>query len=572
MDIFVLKALSEALRQRLCGAVVSKVFQMGPDDLILRLWRQRDYRVLLSTAPQWPRLHLTATRFRNPPQPPRFAAFLRAHLTHVRLSDLVVRPYDRVVSFYWAPPGETTPTLQLIHTLQGAQANVVLVNAEDVILDALKYVPSETASRRPILPGQPYTPLAPPAQRCLLSEVTVERLQDLHAQGALHAQGLQRLLVGFSPLLAAEVCHRSHGEPQRCWAILQELRQHYDAGTLSLFLCTMPDGAQHLSALPLAHCAATITPYAQAEEAVMAWCEPYLETETRNHLRRTVHKTVQQRLHKLQHKMANLTQDAQTLERYIPYQRYGTLLVTQRVPRGATSVTVVDYYSPEQALLTIPLDPRCSLQDNAQVYFKKYRKAQYGLTKVQTLLTQCAAEVQYLEGIACQILQADDNETLETIASELGTAVSQPGLPRRPASSIPTALPYRTFVLSDGTTAYCGKHNQGNDLLLRQVAAPEDVWLHAHQHAGAHVVLKVPTGQEVVQATLLQAAALAAFYSKGKSAPVVEVMYTRAKDVRKFRGARPGQVRVTAYRTVAVAPQPPDMAENQGILHPQTRG
>src|SRR6266849_9871286 len=124
MDIFVLKALVDELRQRLCGAVVSKVFQMSPDDLLLRLWRHQDLRLLLSTQTAEPRLHLTTARFRNPPQPLRFAAFLRAHLTQVRLCDITVQPYERVVSFGWERPGEPVPALRLLHTLQGQQANI----------------------------------------------------------------------------------------------------------------------------------------------------------------------------------------------------------------------------------------------------------------------------------------------------------------------------------------------------------------------------------------------------------------------------------------------------------------
>jgi len=275
------------------------------------------------------------------------------------------------------------------------------------------------------------------------------------------------------------------------------------------------------------------------------------------HSRNTVHKAVQQRLQKLRHKMNNLAQDRHKLEGYLPYQHYGTLLVAQRLPRGATSATVVDYYSPDQAQVTIPLDPRLSLHDNAQAYSKKYRKAQHGLAKVQELLTQCAEEEHYLESVEQQIVQAEDWETLEAVASELGVSSPQPTAQRRAAVLAPTALPYRTFVLRDGSTIYCGKHNQGNDMLLRQVASPEDLWLHAYQQAGAHVVLKVRPHQEVALQTLLQAAALAAFYSKGKEAASVAVMYTRAKYVRKFRGARPGQVQVTEYRTVEVAPQLP---------------
>jgi predicted ribosome quality control (RQC) complex YloA/Tae2 family protein len=116
-------------------------------------------------------------------------------------------------------------------------------------------------------------------------------------------------------------------------------------------------------------------------------------------------------------------------------------------------------------------------------------------------------------------------------------------------------------VSSDGFTLYCGKSNQGNDALLRLLAAPEDLWLHAHGQAGAHVLIKVPPQQEVPHRTLTEAAALAAYYSKGRHSTAVEVLYTPTKYVRKFRGARPGQVQVTEYRTLEVAPRLPDTVQ-----------
>jgi len=548
--------------------VVSKVFQMSPEDLLLRLWRHEDLRLLLSIQAAGPRLHLTTARFRNPPHPPRFAALLRAHLTQVRLCDITVQPYDRVVSLCWARPGAAEPVLRLVHELQGQQANIFLLDAHDVILGALKHVPTEGTRRAPILPGQPYHPVPLPPQRCRVSDLTVAAFEHLQQQGTFDAVHVQRLVVGLSPVLATELVHRSQGEPQRCWELLQELRQHYEQGTLVLSLCTTPQGTRYLSALPLTYCPGTSESFANAQDAVAALYGPDIGTTALAHLRHTVQKTVRQRLQKVRHKMANLAQDRGKLEGYLPYQHYGTLLVAQRVPRGATSVTVVDYYSPDQATVTIPLDPRLSLHDNAQTYFNRYRKAKHGLGKVQELLAQCAEEERYLEGVEQQMAQAEEWETLEAVALELstspsrGASSSQPVTPHRVALPTSTALPYRTFVLRDGSTLYCGKHNQGNDVLLRQVATPEDLWLHAYQQAGAHVVLKVRPGHEVPHQTLLQAAAVAAFYSKGKDAASVAVMYTPAKYVRKFRGARPGQVQVTEYRTVEVAPQPPESAQS----------
>ena len=119
MDIFVLKVLVDDLRRQLLGATVSKVFQMSPDSILLRLWRGRDLRVFLSTHTTLQRLHLTAQRFANPPRPPRFAAFLRAHLHQTRLHDITVQPYDRVIHLTWERAGVDGPVSTLIHELLG---------------------------------------------------------------------------------------------------------------------------------------------------------------------------------------------------------------------------------------------------------------------------------------------------------------------------------------------------------------------------------------------------------------------------------------------------------------------
>jgi predicted ribosome quality control (RQC) complex YloA/Tae2 family protein len=455
--------------------------------------------------------------------------------------------------------------LTLIHELQGAQANVVLVNAAGVIVDALKRTPATTAVDRAMLPGQMYRPRSIPPQRLLVSAVTLAHLQALHQQGQWHTAGLQRLVMGLTPLLAAELLYRSQGDPQQCWELLHRLRQHYEAQTLSLSVCTTPDGSRHLTVLPLTHLPGTCETFAQAQDAVAAVYQPALVSASLAQARSSVQKTVNQRLRKLRKKIDNLRRDQQKLESYVPYQHYGTLLLSQQVPRGATQASVVDYYHPEQPTISIPLDPRLSVRDNAQAYFKKYRKARGGLTTVQGFLTQCSDEERYLERLAQQVVDAEEWQTLEAIAAELGASQAE-AIPRRGEVARPkpaVVLPYRTFISRDGYILYCGKSNQGNEALLRQVAAPEDLWLHAHQHAGAHVVVKVQPHAEVPPHTLRDAAALAAFYSKGKNAATVEVLYTQVKHVRKFRGARPGQVQVRSYRTLEVAPQLPVAWEPQ---------
>ena len=342
---------------------------------------------------------------------------------------------------------------------------------------------------------------------------------------------------------------------------MDALRRDYDNRTLPLFRCTAPDGQQHVSVLPLSHAGYRAEPLADAQAAMAAISQPALVSTALEAARSGVRKTLRRRLQRLGRKVEHLSRDQEKLKSYEPYQRYGTLLLAQRLPRGSTCATVTDYYSARQETIRIPLDPRLSINENAQAYFKKYRKTKTGLSKIGTLLQECAAEERYLEGLAHQVTEAEDWSTLEAIAAEIGdnrqAAPARPAIRPRPVA----APPYRTFALPGGYTLYCGKSNHGNDMLVRQVAAPDDLWFHAHGHAGAHVVLKAPGGTIVSDETLRAAAALAAYYSKGKNAAAVEVVYTAVRHVRKFRGARPGQVQVTTFRTLEVAPALPAAPE-----------
>ena len=567
MDIFTLKALVDDLQPQLAGAVVSKIFQMSSEDLLLRLWRHQDLRLLLSVHPRLARLHLTTTRFENPQRPPRFAAYLRAHLQSTRLRSIDVKPYDRIVSITWERRDQSP--LILKHELLGPQSNVIITDANGIILEALKRVTPVAAHHRSILPGQPYQPPAQPAHRRLLSSLIPEDLEQLHQQGQFDTAHLQRLVVGLSPLLATEIVYRSQNNPDLSWALLQQLRQDYDHSALSLYLCTLPDHTQYLSPLTLTHTDGQTDACESAQEGVAALYNPVMDSALVETTRQNMQKQMRQQQRKLRKKIANLQGDQHKLHQYLDYQRYGTLLMGQSVPRGATQTTVVDYYSPDQSPLTISLDSRLSAQENAEAYFKKYRKAKSGLDKVQTLLTQCTIENEYLETLSQHIDQAEDWTTLQTLEGELKTSQSNPRSqknrkksrpPTRP-KSLPT-LPYHTFLTQDGCTLYCGKSSQGNEVLLRQVAQPNDLWFHAHRHAGAHVLLKVPHHQTLPQQTLVEAAAVAAFYSKGKEAVAVEVIYTQAQHVRKFRGARPGQVNVTTYHTLEVSPGLPTTSVN----------
>ena len=557
MDIFILKALVNHLQQQLSGAVISKVFQMSADDLLLRLWRQQDQRLLLSTHAKSARLHLTSLRFENPPSPPRFAAYLRSQLQRARIRHIAVQPYERIVHFTWERRDAAPVTL--IHELLGPQSNLLLVDAEGTILELLKRVAPDDGHRRTLLPGHPYQAPQRPAHRRSLSDLALSDLLELARDNAFNAQRFQQLVIGLDSLVTTELIRRSQGDPVACWTELQTLRQHYEQSTLSIYLCTFADGTRHVSALPLTYTASRVELYEDVQEALAIVYDPYMHTTWLKAAQQHTLKQINQQLRRLRKKRQNIQRDHEKLQSYLNCQHYGTLLMGQNAPRGASQIDVIDYYHPEQPQLTIPLDPKQSTKENAQAYFKKYRKAKSSLAKVQSLLDQCADDVQDLETMAQQVEWAETWSDVQLIAAKQpalqSDAQRRASTPAQPKT--PPAQPYRTFTIHDGATLYCGKNHRGNDALLRQVAHPQDLWFHAHGHAGAHVLLKVHPQQAVPQQTLVEAASIAAYYSKAKSSTAVEVIYTQARNVRKFRGARPGQVQVTTYQTLEVTPQPP---------------
>ena len=563
MDIFLLKAFVDELACRLPGSRISKVFQLSPEDLLLRLWSGRPQQLLLSIHPTGQRLVLNRDRFEAPPRPPRFAALLRARLRKARLQTVAVQPYERVVTIAWQQAGGAAPALRLIHELQGSQANVLLVDDQGIIVDALKHHPGATEQSRSVLPGAPYVPRSVPPHKVLLSAVAVDHLAHLQEKNEWTAGGLNRLVVGLSPLLAAELVHRYPDDVEACWKQLDALRRDYDQATLPLFDCTAPDGRRHVSVLPLSHAGYVAQPLADAAAAMMAMSEPVLASTALEEVRAGLHRKLRRQLQKLGRKTEHLTRDRERLQSYEPYQRYGTLLLAQRLPRGSKSATVTDYYSTQQETIDIPLDSRLSIQENAQAYFKKHRKTKTGTAKIDSLLQECGTEEQYLDGLVYQVDTAEDWHTLRAIESELGDSGRPGASPARPSirPRTPVALPYREFALPGGYTLFSGKSNHGNDALVRQVANPDDLWFHAHGLAGSHVLLKGPDQPEVPNDVLRAAAALAAFYSKGRDAAGVEVIYAAARHVRKFRGARPGQVRVKHFRTLEVEPALPEIHE-----------
>lgn len=547
MDILTLNAVVPELAAELAGAAVSKLHQVGPHDLVLRLWTGRaNRRLLISAQPRASRLHLTEQVWPNPPAPPRFCQLLRARAR--RLLAIRQLPGERIVELEFS--GEEGERSVLVAELLGPRANLLLLDAAGTIVDLLL---RERGAERGLSPGFPYLP--PPApERIDLAQ----GLPEVPPAGDFAAWLLQAV-TPMTPLAAADVAAAAAAGVPRAQALAhfrdRLLTREFRPGI------AVYRGKPQLVVLPPEFLEPVAwTPCASVSAAADAF---YGERPGEDlfgggkaELRRLVGKALA-RLDKRLIQIAAEETKAQGAERQ---RELGDLLLANlhKLRRGLESITLEDWYAAPPAPVTIELDPALSPQQNAERYFQRQRKGKRALAHIARRRAETAAEREWLDGVALALDEADDPGEIEALREELAAAGirlpgQKTGRPQRKSSGPPTL---RRAVTPGGYQLFWGKNNRSNDHVSRQLTTGRDLWFHAQGLPGCHLVLKrgERTG-EIPETDVLFAAALAAGYSRGKDAPRVEVIVAAGSQVRKPAGARPGLVTVGHFRSVRVAPR-----------------
>jgi predicted ribosome quality control (RQC) complex YloA/Tae2 family protein len=275
-------------------------------------------------------------------------------------------------------------------------------------------------------------------------------------------------------------------------------------------------------------------------------------------------KRLRRLLHKLEAELDSLP-DATEL------RRRGEILKVNlgRIPRRSDSVTLPDWSSGSEELVTIPLDPRLGARGNCEHLFKLAKKADRARPRVEARLAECRERITATQEILARAAEATDPEALEGLAEEArarhlirsragGALEGAHAGQREGAGGSGPRLPYRIFISKDGVEILVGRTAADNDVLTFQVARGNDYWFHVADHPGSHVVVR--GDRELPHETLLDAATLAAHYSRGGRGGACDVSWTRRKWVKKFKGARAGQVLLAERKTIRVRPDPERLA------------
>ena len=623
-DVVTMAAVAAEVKG-LAGARVARVDQPLPLSVVIGLFAGGSgagggaRRLLLCAHAGLARVHFTAARYENPARPPAFCQLLRSRLDGARLVAVEQQPLERGLMLTFDAPISSGGGRFTLHVeVMGRHSNIILVDVDGRVVDAIKRVGVEKSRPRQVLPGLAYAP-PPPRPSLLNLPATPEDLDaalgraatlqptsrragmrhggtppgDAGAAGAGAMALLQVALPWLGPVWTRETAARAGlgadaagaadtadaagtarptlnaEDYRRLAAALDQLWSALAAGEFAPRTYHDRDGAAAaFSALPLTHLAHLAERPAASMSAALDLF--YTAREAREDLaqgRAALAGLVAGHVKRLERKLALQLEAARETHHADELRHLGELLTAglYTVPDGAEEALVPDFTQPDAPPVRIPLDPRLPAAATAQRLFAEYRRARRTGEAASREAERSRSELAYLESVVAAVEAARSPADLAEVRAELVDGGYAGGRPRRehgrpgatrPAPVVQPQKPLR-LQSSDGLTILVGRNNRQNDYLTLRLAAPDDIWLHVKDAPGAHVVLRVPPRQEAPDAALLEAAQVAAYFSRVRQSSTVGVDYTRRRHVRKPRGAKPGMVIYDHHHTLMVAPALP---------------
>ncbi len=567
LDGIFLHNLIEELNIQLEGTRVEKVFQPARDEIVLLLRRAGFAgRLIISAAPKSARLHLTENAPENPPQAPMFCMLLRKHLGGAKLLGISQPGFERVAKLSFESRNEMGDTVypQVYVELITGSPNIIFTDSEGIIVDSVRRSDIEKNTRM-VQPGARYT-LPKSQDKLSFKETDVAagfKKLGLFANRPIH-EAILNTFDGVSPLVAREIAFAAEAdldatvgsttEKKLRWA-LERLWGYGNSG--EPYILYRKGSPYDFSYMPINQYGAEVT--CKKVESFSKLLDIFYINRGREERMRQQSQDILKLLTNLSsrvaRKLAARRSDLKKCADREKYRIYGELIKANiyAINRGDNVARVVNYYSDNGEEISIPLNVALSPADNAQKYFKDYKKYCVAEKTLQDLISDSEQEARYIDSVFDALSRAETAADLSAIRDELAMS----GYIKRPANlkknKGAVSKPLR-FVSTDGFTILVGKNNLQNDELTLKTASKNDMWFHTKNIHGSHAILFLE-GKEPTETAITEAAGLAAYFSKARESSSVPVDYTLVKNVKKPTGARPGMVIYTTNQTVFVTPQ-----------------
>lgn len=570
--------LAKELNDTLAGGRIQKVAQPEKDEIILTIKQYDIYKLFLSADASLPLVYLTESTKPNPLTAPNFCMLLRKHFNSARIISITQPGLERSLDIkieHLDELGDLT-VKHLIIEIMGKHSNIILCDENYVIVDSIKHISGFVSSVREVLPGRNYF-IPQTVEKANPLTLTQEELKQfvLDKPQPL-SKALYTGLTGISPVMAEELCHRaglssdmpantlSEDFGVHLFKLLERFTESIKEGIFTPCIVFQDDAPVEFSAVPLS-CyeehpkeGMEIKKYS----SISAVLEDYYAKKNQitrirqksADLRRIVNTAIEREAKKYDLQ----TKQLKDTEKRENYKVYGELITAYGygVEPGSKSMQALNYYTNEE--ITIPLDETLTPMENAKKYFEKYNKLKRTHEALSVYIKETKEALDYMETVRLSLDLALTEDDLNAIKEEL----IESGYLRRHIDKSTKKKPQKVklkntplhYLSSDGFHLYVGKNNLQNDELTFQFATGGDWWFHAKGVPGSHVILK--TGgvatEDLPDRVFEEAAALAAYYSKGRDGEKVEIDYIEKKHVKKPAGGKPGfVVYYTNYSMIA---------------------
>lgn len=542
------------------GTRVDRVFQPNRDELIL-VFRgfSAAYKLLISARANSARVNLTTIPVENPQQPPMLCMLLRKKLQGAKLLEITQPDLERALMLKFDSVNELGDHVELTLAVEimGRYSNIILVDENGKIIDALKRVDAEMSSERLVLPGLLYR-LPPPQDKLSMLTCTVEEIMariDALPRDMELSKALMSVLQGISPIIAREV-ENSAGLGHEVYVKSMTPPQRRRT---EMYVTTLMETAKNVSGTPHIVIDPQNKPKDFAFMDIRQYGSAMTVSEKKSFSECSTRSTPSAtRLKRMPREKSGSSASACESRRpFEPQDRdqqaelsaapsathwriKGDLLSANMyaIQKGETSVKLENFYDENLAELEIALDPALTPQQNAQKYYKNYRKAKTAEEKLTEQIGLAQTELTYIDSVFESLALAENERDLNEIRAELaeqGYVRRRAGKKNQKQPALSAPLKFKT---SDGFTVLVGRNNRQNDKLTMKDANNNDIWFHTKNIPGSHTVL-VTDGKAPTETAMEEAAVLAAQHSRAKDSAQVPVDYTRSAMFQSRRAQSP---------------------------------
>ena len=565
LDAITLALLAKELDSELQGARIDKIHQPSKDEVVMHM-RKRDgnIKLLISARSGSARVCLTNESFENPQTPPSFCMLMRKYFAGAKFVAANSIKGERIIMLAFTATSEMGDTVQLdlAVELMGRYANIVAINQDGKVIDAMKRVDADASSVRQLLPGLTYK-LPPNRDNPHLIEETQQVLDKVFGFDAPLNSAFMKNTLGIGPVIAREIAYRALGDrdvyaaylsdeqKQTVTDVVEKVKEYYNNPQYTTVYDD--DGKpSEFSFMPLMQYGNLATKSYESLNVLLD--EYYAQKDKAERLRqkgKDLYRLTQTLTERTQRKQVARKEELEESRDSEKYKIYGELLTANlwQLEKGMKNIKVLNYYTNEE--ITIPLDVKLNGNQNAQKYYKEYKKRQTAVKMLTDLIKQGEIELEYLKSINYAVQEAQNEAELMAIRSELHGAGYIKYYKQRDKKQKPQD--FIKYISSDGFLICVGRNNLQNDKLTMKTARGKDMWFHTKKAPGSHVVV-ISEGADIPLKTQNEAAMLAVYHSSLKDSARVEIDYTFVKNIKKTNDLKPGMVIYDTYESAVITP------------------